>query len=194
MIVMAADRGVLQPIDDWWLDRMVAIEARALTPLGKAFDLVGSIWLTAPIRLAVAAFLWARRRWEGLTVWLVSIAISEVAVTVLKVLYQRARPTDGLVETSGYSFPSGHAIAGAVTAVALVIVLLPAGAHRRIWEVTAGGFALLMAMSRTYLRAHWLTDVVAGVLLGAATAMAVAAVVHLWWLRREPTRVAAADA
>jgi undecaprenyl-diphosphatase len=79
------------------------------------------------------------------------------------------------VETTGASFPSGHSIAVAALAISLVIVLLAPGAERRVWEVRAGGFAFLMAMSRPYLRAHWLTDAVAGLLLGAATALVLAA-------------------
>ena len=99
--------------------------------------------------------------------------ISELAIGVLKAAYDRPRPPDSLVETSGASFPSGHATAGAATVVALVIVLLAPGEHRRVWEVRAAGFAFVMALSRSYLRAHWLSDVIAGALLGAATAIAV---------------------
>lgn len=184
LLWMAVGRSTVQPIDDWWYDLMVDIEAGFLTSVAKTFNYVGSTWLTAPIRLIVTAGLWAQKRWEGLAVWIGSILVSELAVSLFKALYGRSRPLDALVGTSSSSFPSGHAIAGAVTAVALVIILLPAGAHRRIWEVAAGCFAFFMAMSRTYLRAHWLTDVVAGVLLGTATAIGVAAIVHVWWLKK----------
>ncbi len=183
MVWMALGRSTLQPVDDWFHDLMVSIENGALTVFAKALNIIGSTWITAPLRLVIAGLLWAQKRWEALTVWVASIVVAEISVTVFKYLYDRPRPPDGLVSTTGSSFPSGHAIAGAVTAVALVIVFLPAGPHRRIWELLAGGFAFFMAMSRTYLRAHWLTDVIAGTLLGAAAAVAVAAVVHLWWLR-----------
>jgi membrane-associated phospholipid phosphatase len=77
----------------------------------------------------------------------------------------------------GFSFPSGHAVAGAATAVALVLVLLPAGPARRRWELAAVAFAFVMAMSRVYLQAHWFSDVVAGVLLGTGVALGTAGIV-----------------
>jgi undecaprenyl-diphosphatase len=110
--------------------------------------------------------------------------VVELAIGPLKGLYDRPRPPDPLVETSGPAFPSGHATAGAATAIALVIVLLPPGEHRRVWELRAAGFAFVMALSRTYLRAHWLTDAVAGALLGAALALTVAAAVQALRRRR----------
>lgn len=194
MIWMAVGRSSLQPLDDWFHDQMVAIETGLLTFFAQVFNYLGSVWVTLPLRVAVSAFLWTRRQWEWLTVWLMSIVVSELSVTIFKGLYDRPRPLDPLVETTGSSFPSGHATAGAVTAVALVIVFLPAGPHRRIWELIAAGFAFFMGLSRTYLRAHWLTDVVAGTLLGAAAAIGVAAIVHVWWLRNRAPAPVTADA
>ena len=78
--------------------------------------------------------------------------------------------------TAGFSFQSGHAVAGAAIAVALVLVLVPPGRARRRWELTAIAFAFVMAMSRVYLDAHWFSDVVAGVLLGSGVALAAAAI------------------
>lgn len=42
----------------------------------------------------------------------------------------------------------------------------------------AGAFAVVMGLSRVYLRAHWLSDVVAGAALGAAVAIGVAVAMH----------------
>lgn len=186
MVVMAFDAGrdVIQPIDDAWHDAMVDLQWGAGTAFARALDFLGSVWVTLPVRIVVAVWLVTRTRWAALTVWVAAWAISDLSVGLFKNLYERARPLDALVETTGFSFPSGHAVAGAATAVALVIVLLRPGPHRRIWELRAGAFALVMAMSRTYLRAHWLSDVIAGALLGAATAIAVAAVVHWWRVQR----------
>jgi membrane-associated phospholipid phosphatase len=55
--------------------------------------------------------------------------------------------------------------------VGLVLVLLPPGRSRWRWEVWAVTFSFVMALSRVYLRAHWLSDTVAGGLLGAGLAL-----------------------
>jgi undecaprenyl-diphosphatase len=52
-----------------------------------------------------------------------------------------------------------------------VLVLAAPGPSRWRWEVRAVAFAAVMALSRVYLRAHWLSDTVAGGLLGAALAL-----------------------
>ncbi len=65
------------------------------------------------------------------------------------------------------------------------IVLFPAGPRRRNLEMTAALFGVFMGWSRIYLRAHWMSDALAGVALGAAVAIGLATLVHRVELRRE---------
>src|SRR5207247_5750697 len=115
--------------------------------------------------------------------------LSEVLIGTLKGVYDRARPSGSLVATSGASFPSGHSVAATVTVVAAVIALVPPGRARVAWGTVAAVFSVLMALSRAYLGAHWLSDALAGVLLGASCALLAALVVGLLqrrWGRRRP--------
>ena len=116
------------------------------------------------------------------------MVLSEVLIGTLKNAYDRTRPPGSLVATSGASFPSGHSIAASVTVVAAVIALMPAGRRRAAWGAAAVGFSILMAASRAYLAAHWLSDAIAGILLGTSCALLSAVVVNelrrRWGTRR----------
>ena len=116
-----------------------------------------------------------------------AVVLSEVLIGTLKNVYDRTRPPGSLVATSGASFPSGHAIAASVTVVAAVIALVPPGRRRVAWGLAAVGFSILMAASRAYLAAHWLSDAVAGILLGTSCAL-LAAVVTDGFQRRWQAR------
>jgi membrane-associated phospholipid phosphatase len=165
------NRGFVQDVDDWWLDVMVSARVDPLVWVAKALAFAGSVWLNWPIRLAVMVLLAVRRRWLQLSAFVLAVATSEPLIGLLKAYYERPRPVGGLYATDSFSFPSGHAIAGAVTAVGIVIALLPPGPKRWRWEVQAAVFAGLMALSRTYLGVHWLSDVLAGTLLGVTLAV-----------------------
>jgi membrane-associated phospholipid phosphatase len=178
VLAVPALADIVQRIDDAVHRVVVAAEWSPLVAIAHVLDFLGSTWVTAPIMVLVAAYLAWRTRWEALATWVAAMVASQLLIGPVKAVYERGRPPLSLVETSGFSFPSGHSVAGAAIAVALVIVLVPAGPKRRNLEMMAAVFAVVMALSRVYLRAHWLSDVAAGAALGAGVAMAAAAIVH----------------
>ena len=157
-----------------WMDD---IRNGVLTLLARFLNVLGGGMVTIPLRVVVAVWLAFRRRWRAFATWVITWAAAELILSAAKAFFHRGRPPLPLVEVVGFSFPSGHAVAGAATAVALVLVLLPHGQARRRWEFVAIGFAFVMALSRVYLNAHWFSDVVAGVLLGAGVALGSAGLV-----------------
>jgi len=184
-ILMANDvaRDSIQRMDDAFAGRMVSIRAGRLTFVAKVFNLLGLVIVMLPIRLVIAGFLAFRRRWWHFAAFVSAMVLSEISIGTLKALYDRPRPLGSLVHTSGGSFPSGHAVAATVTVVAAVIALLPEGRGRYAWGLAAVAFSLVMGLSRAYLMAHWLSDAVAGVLLGTSFALGTALVVHAIWER-----------
>jgi undecaprenyl-diphosphatase len=86
-------------------------------------------------------------------------------------------------------------VAASVTALAAVIALVQPGRRRVIWGMAAAVFAALMALSRAYLGAHWLSDAIAGLRLGTSCALAAAAAAgraQRRWRRMGPGEIAAA--
>ena len=178
LMAIEAGRDLIQPIDDAFLRWMASLRTAWLTFLAKLFNLVGSVYVMTPVRVGIAAWLAVRRTWWHFIAFVSAIVVSEVSIGTLKALYDRPRALGSLVETSNASFPSGHAVAASVTAVAAVIALFPEGSRRYRWGAMAVAFSSVMGLSRTYLGAHWLSDAVAGVLLGTTIALGSALVTH----------------
>jgi membrane-associated phospholipid phosphatase len=109
---------------------MISGRAPPLTAIAKVLNVLGLVYVTLPARLALAGYLALRRRWWHLAAFAAAIVLSEALIGPLKGNYDRTRPPGSLVATSGASFPSGHAIAASVTAVAAAIALVPAGRRR----------------------------------------------------------------
>ena len=181
LVAVPGTRHGVQRLDDSFLRSVEANRAGWLTAVAKVFNVLGLAVVTLPIRLVAVAYLALRRRWWHLEGFALAVILSEALIGPLKSVYDRTRPPHPLVTTSGASFPSGHAVAAAVTAVALVIAFVPTGRQRAIWGTVAGLFSFAMALSRAYLAAHWLSDAVAGVLLGVTCAVVTALVVQ--WIR-----------
>src|SRR5207237_7406798 len=127
LMAIHGTRASIQRIDDAFLRRMVAIRSGTLTSIAKMFNVLGSITVTLPIRLLIAGFLAWRRRWWHFAAFVLAIVLSEACIGSLKNLYDRARPPGSLVHTTGGSFPSGHAVAASVAAVAAVVARVPEG-------------------------------------------------------------------
>ena len=91
-------------------------------------------------------------------------ALTQVGVYITKAAVERPRPLHPIVEAGGSSFPSGHA----ATAVAyLVLGVIAARALPNLsWRVAlvagAAVLAVLIGLTRIYLRAHYWSDVAAG--------------------------------
>jgi undecaprenyl-diphosphatase len=177
VFVLVAVHGTLSLIkqmDDAWLRLMISGRTQSLTGVAKVFNVIGLVYVTLPVWIALVGFLATRRRWWHLVAFTTAVAVSELMIGPLKGIYDRPRPPGSLIATSGGSFPSGHAVAASVTVIAAVIAFVPAGRRRALWGAVAVAFAILMGLSRAYLAAHWLSDAAAGILLGTSCALVAA--------------------
>jgi membrane-associated phospholipid phosphatase len=160
-------------VDSRWSEAMLDIRTEFLTDVALVFNWLGrGVGETLTIT-AIAVALLVRRRWGAMLAFGLGEALAVLVSTLLKGLVGRPRPPDGIVSPVGSSFPSGHATYAAVTCVALVLLFSAPGPSRVLWWALAAVGTLGMAWSRTYLQVHWLSDVVAGSLLGIGVALAV---------------------
>lgn len=171
LVVTPATRPAVQAVDDVVWRWAGDVQNDPATAVAEALSVLGSAYVNWPLRIAALLLIAWRRHWLRLTAFALAVVTSELFIGPLKAAVDRPRPPGALIGTTAASFPSGHAIAGTVTAVGLVLVLASPGPSRWRWEVRAAVFGAVMALSRVYLRAHWLSDTVAGALLGAGLAL-----------------------
>jgi len=146
------------------------IRSAGLTAVLKVITNLGSSVVMAPLLLATIAWLLRRhRRMEAGALGLGGIAVF-AAVHVLKAAVDRPRPTGPLAHTTLASFPSGHAAysVGLVAGVAALAVTGLSRGRARALEALAALLIVVVGLTRVYLRAHYVTDVLGGWALGLA--------------------------
>ena len=189
LVAVPATLARVQMVDDWVYGITQHLQVPPMVWVARVLAFTGSAVVNWPLRAALVLVLAWRRRWLQLTAFVLAVITSEVMLGAMKSAYARPRPLDPQITTTGYSFPSGHAVAAVVTAVGLVLALLPPGPSRTRWELRAIVFVLAMALSRVYLNAHWISDVAEGIAVGTALALMFPSL--LQWIRRRPRDAAA---
>jgi undecaprenyl-diphosphatase len=145
--------------------------------------------------LLVIWLLW-RRSWRLAAFAVVAIAGSSLLNTAVKAAVHRTRPvvSQPFVHEPGASFPSGHSQAAVVGFGVLLLLFLPLlrSSWRWIAVIVAGLMVVLIGFSRVALAAHFVSDVVAGFVLGAAWLAAMTAAFKAWNAMSTPAPAGAA--
>lgn len=119
-------------------------------------------------------FFLVQRTYRVALHWGLLILLTVGATEVLKLLTHSLRPWGLQVIPPGYSFPSGHTTFTVVFCGFLAILLsreITRKTYRGLGYIFAVILALSVGFSRVYLGAHWLTDVIGGILLGLVIVM-----------------------
>ncbi len=158
------------------VDRLVSLwfEAHNTPGLTRAVGLLTQLggWrVVAALSVAAGTYF----VWRGLRDWLTGLVLvvpgGALLNVVLKHAFHRARPQweHPLVVLTSFSFPSGHAMSATTLYGFLavwLVVTLDSWRRRVAVAVSASALILVIAMSRVYLGAHYLSDVLAGISAG----------------------------
>jgi membrane-associated phospholipid phosphatase len=172
----------------------VALDHDGLVSALKTLSTIGSAVVYIPLFAAVAAWLAWRQRLPRLAAFVVVTMTGSVLLnSLVKLAVDRARPVldDPVAHAAGMSFPSGHAQSAMVAASVLLLVFLPLlrGAWRWVAVGVAVVYVLAIGFARVTLGVHYVSDVLAGYVLGAAWVAAMVAAFNAW--RRDRGRPAA---
>ena len=163
-----------------------AIAAPAMTRFMKAITFIGELSSMAVLSIVVGVLLFYKHSRRRLYTFAAIMGGGGLLNALLKVIFARDRPLEGMIEVHGYSFPSGHAMGAAMFFGALGYVWFFSVERHFVARLIGIGFcviaAVLIGFSRIYLGVHYTSDVFAG-FLGGITWTAICIFSTEAWIR-----------
>lgn len=160
-------------IDHEVLNWMRAHRSSSVDALMIGASLLASFPFLMPAVLTGAVYMIRQRVWSALATLVLAVPGGSLLHLTLKSGFHRLRPATEMtvVAITDYSFPSGHTVAATVFYGLLATIVL--SQTRQTWlrfiaTFSAIGVIMIVALSRVYLRVHFLSDVLAGIAIGVA--------------------------
>jgi membrane-associated phospholipid phosphatase len=173
-VIMAAFAAATDyfPADLWLTHRLQDIHSAAFSDALDWASLLAGLPLVAVVAFGGALGLALLVSRLG-AIWLVAALVVSLSDRGVKVLVDRPRPSDHLVnvsdKASGFSFPSGHATTAVLVygfIFYLAAVLIPARPWRLLVQASCFVIIVLTALQRVHAGVHWPSDVLGGLLFG----------------------------
>lgn|GEM_PF-123213 len=145
-----------------------SIRVRQIDHVFVAITELGDSIINICITIAVFLILIIKRCFRTSVLWLISFTGALFLVQTLKWIMHLPRPIVLYQGASAYSFPSGHTTMSIVIFGFLCILLIRNYHSVFKWLIFTGALFITfsIALSRLYLGAHWLSDVLGGFFIG----------------------------
>lgn len=120
------------------------------------------------VAVLICTFLYLQHNKRKALLFFTTTLFLMILVQTLKTLLHVQRPSDALIQASGYAFPSGHAAGVMFLSVTTIYLArkMPRPLRDTIW-IIALTITLLIGMSRLQLRVHTPLQVIVGYVIGA---------------------------
>ena len=161
-------------IDSAILEWLAQFRTPWLTSLARWINTISSNWGLALVGLTTAALMIVFHRTRHLVVYLIALALVELAVQLLTVVIERTRPygVTALVGWEGYSAPSLPVAALTVVLIGIAYTLIVPGRPRYRAKIAIAVLVFGLALARMYLGVDHPTDALGGAILGVAIPIA----------------------
>src|SRR3977135_845582 len=165
----AATRLFDERVASWFHEHLTP----ALTQVMRVVTFLGSVVFVAVASSCIAIFLIVRKWWYPLLLLTLAVGGGSLLNILLKHFFHRQRPVleNPLLTLTSYGFPSGHTM-GSTLFYGMLAIFVAQSVKTWRWRVLAFWIATLavalIGVSRIYLGAHYLTDVVGAIAVGLA--------------------------
>ena len=164
-LIIVIGHGEPLAMDLWVHELMRALRNPLADRPLAALASLGDEQVLAPVSLLVLAYLCWRKRWMAAGHWLAALAFGLALTAWLGASVDIPKPPS---VSSGFGFPSiAVTMSTIIFGFFAVLIARELPGRTRVWPYLVSGIVVaLIGFARLYLGAHWLSDVIGGMLFG----------------------------
>lgn len=132
--------------------------------------------------LIIALFLARKNQFRVGLNFLIFFSSFNLLNHIVKGWIERPRPTHRLITIGGFSFPSGHTFATIILVFCILALLKQSNCSRKVRltaTVCGWGVIILIAFTRVFLHAHFLSDTIGSLFLATASWQLILSIIEL---------------
>jgi tRNA A-37 threonylcarbamoyl transferase component Bud32 len=173
-VIVISVRAPSLRLDDQVNTAVLRFFARARTPwltdVARGISAVGSGWGATVLGLSAVVLIIAFRRWRHLLVFLCSLFLLEVAITLITAGTTRPRPYGVLIigNWTGYSTQAVTVAVPTFLLISIAYCLVVPGRPRSYAKVAIAVIVAMVCLARLYLAVDHIDDLLLGVALAVA--------------------------
>jgi undecaprenyl-diphosphatase len=143
-----------------------------MSSLTQIAEIVAYCFDTTPLlaaSLLIATCLFYKNYKKNAFLLLGAMGGDAAIITAVKTLVHSERPLNGIMQDTGFSFPSGHVTSSVVFFGLLTYFVFQyweSSNRKTLSSMFSVAIAILVGFDRLYLNVHWFSDVLGGYLLG----------------------------
>ncbi len=168
LLTMFVINGKTDLFDESFYNNIIKIKGNVITKfLYVITNLASTIGIVALLGITSFVFL-KHKAFSDFKYVIGNVSVGVILMQVLKNIVKRSRPSWKWIVQGGFSYPSGHTIS-ALLLYGTLMLLVYKKVHGRARKPLIIGFSLIIlltGLSRIYFGAHYLTDVIASLILG----------------------------
>ncbi len=169
LLTMFVLGGKVDIIDEIVFNNIIKLKGNVIT---KILYIITSLASTIGIfvLLGITSVTFLRRKvFSDFKYVIGNVLIGVVLMDIIKNIIKRVRPSWKWIAQGGFSYPSGHTISALLLYGTLMLLIYKKvhGKERKPLLICFSLMVILTGLSRIYFGAHYLTDVVASLILGS---------------------------
>lgn len=169
LLTMLVVKGKANVFDESFFNNVIKLRGNVITKfLYVITNLASTIGIV--ILLGVTSFIFLKHKaFSDFKYVIGNVSIGVILMQVLKSIIKRARPSWKWIVQGGFSYPSGHTISALLLYGTLILLVYKKvhGRKRKPLLICFSLMIILTGLSRVYFGAHYLSDVLASLLLGS---------------------------